>query len=178
MDPRSFLAPILAAGLCATSAIFAAAASAETPTAVAACGTTIATDAYLPHDLVCADGTGLRITAPVTLDLRGHALIGPGRDAASFGGSVGIDVDQTGAAPARVTNGTLIGWDASVRGTPPSSFRFDQPLRADHLRIAQAGIGIQAPLGGILRSDRVSTRDVDTAILAFAATVSVSYSDL
>ncbi|WP_258724838.1 hypothetical protein [Cellulomonas sp. NS3] len=69
------------------------------------CGATLTTDTTLTADLVCAEGDGLRLEGPITLDLGGHTLRGPGT-----GRGVLTDNRTNGV----VTNGTITGWASGV----------------------------------------------------------------
>jgi len=76
-----------------------------------ACGDSVSGTVALTGDLVCTD-VGLVLAPGTVLDLRGHALVGPGRDV----GGVALDVsfaDVQNDPPVTVRNGTVRGW-ASV----------------------------------------------------------------
>ncbi|WP_456788379.1 right-handed parallel beta-helix repeat-containing protein [Cellulomonas sp. P5_C5] len=73
-----------------------------------ACGDTVSGTVRLTQDLVCTD-VGLTLLPGTVLDLRGHALVGPGRDV----GGVALDVsfaDVQNDPPVTVRNGTVRGW--------------------------------------------------------------------
>ncbi|MBB2924438.1 NosD domain-containing protein [Cellulomonas cellasea] len=74
-----------------------------------ACGATLTTDTTLTEDLVCASGDGLRLVGPITLDLGGHTVRGPGGDR-----GVGILFDN--AMNQVVRNGTVEGWGSGFKG--------------------------------------------------------------
>lgn len=130
---------------------------------VTACGTTITTDAYLAHDLVCSSGTGITFKASVTLDLRGHRLIGPGRSSANFAGSNGVYPDPDSTPVSRVTHGRLSGWDKAVGTSDFTSVR-DRELRVDHVVVQSSSTGLTAPFTGSLTADHVIVNDVDLGV--------------
>ncbi|MFS0701626.1 NosD domain-containing protein [Cellulomonas sp. 179-A 4D5 NHS] len=74
-----------------------------------ACGATLTTDTLLTADLVCASGSGLRLVGPITLDLGGHTVRGPGAD-----GGTGILFDN--ATNQVIRNGTVEGWGSGIKG--------------------------------------------------------------
>lgn len=104
-------------GLTRTTAVLGAAcvallgsvtAAAAGPPGALACGDTVSGTVRLTHDLVCTD-VGLALLPGTVLDLRGHALVGPGRDV----GGVALDVsfeDVVNDPPITVRNGTVRGW--------------------------------------------------------------------
>lgn len=86
-------------------------------TAVAAtCGATLTTDAYLTGDLACPAGNGLTLSGPVTLDLGGFRLTGPGKDSAAIGVSVTADSSVT------IRNGLIQGWGVGLGDPDQASF--------------------------------------------------------
>lgn len=95
-------------------------AAAAGPPGAPACGDTVSGTVRLTHDLVCTD-VGLVLLPGTVLDLRGHALVGPGRDV----GGVALDVsfeDVLTDPPITVRNGTVRGWaqvfpETRLRGT-------------------------------------------------------------
>ncbi|MFS0701623.1 right-handed parallel beta-helix repeat-containing protein [Cellulomonas sp. 179-A 4D5 NHS] len=70
-----------------------------------ACGGTITQDTVLAADLVCTEGDGLRLVGPVTLDLDGHTISGPGS---------GTGVTTDSSVHGVVTGGTIRGWERGV----------------------------------------------------------------
>ncbi|GGB92726.1 NosD domain-containing protein [Cellulomonas carbonis] len=68
--------------------------------------------AYLPDDLLCADGQGITFTASGTLDLRGHTLAGPGRDVEAR--AVQFDASTSSVT---VVGGTVRGWWSAFTAT-------------------------------------------------------------
>jgi hypothetical protein len=86
----------------------AATAATAAPPGGPACGDTVSGSVALTRDLVCTD-VGLVLLPGAVLDLRGHALVGPGRDV----GGVALDVsfdDVQNDPPVTVRNGTVRGW--------------------------------------------------------------------
>src|SRR4051812_13715610 len=156
-----------AAPAAASAAPAASAASAVNPLPVTSCGTTISGDAYLPHDLACAGGTGVTVTDSGTLNLRGHRLIGPGRSAAGFGTSVGVELaTPQEAAAVRVRNGTLTGWDTAVQ-------MFDTgPVRADRLVVKHGRVGFDA-IGGAVTIVHSRLVDLGSGVTSLFGAVTV-----
>ena len=76
MRNRTVVVGMLVAALVGGAAALAGPASAAVPVT---CGAVLDTDGYLSADLSCPAGNGIYLELDVTLDLRGHRLIGPGR---------------------------------------------------------------------------------------------------
>ncbi|GIG22287.1 hypothetical protein Cch01nite_30110 [Cellulomonas chitinilytica] len=114
-----------------SAAVLVAAPASATP-ARPACGSTLTVDTVLRSDLVCA-GDGLTLAADVDLDLRGHTL-------RSTAGGVGLSVTSTGTA--KVTNGTLTGWDTAVRTLVDWDGPGPGPLTVDRVTFRDNGMGI------------------------------------
>jgi hypothetical protein len=70
-----------------------------------ACGATITQDTVLTADLVCTEGDGLRLAGPITLDLDGHTIRGPG---------AGTGVVTDSSVHGVVTGGTIRGWERGI----------------------------------------------------------------
>lgn len=94
-------------------------ASAGTPPARVTCNSVIAQDAYLTADLRCRDGGGVTLLEGVTLDLRGHALIGPAAEPHGVDSGYGVTLASTGWSA--VVNGTVDGFSAGVSDDPSSA---------------------------------------------------------
>jgi hypothetical protein len=160
MVRRSFLfISLLTPALCAGLAVAAPAGAASGPVALTKCGTVVSTDAYLVADLTCAAGTGVTVTAGnVTLDLRGHRLVGPGRRGNGFVGSTAIGVTtELTADTVRVTDGAVVGWGTGIDAGGGGS------VQADLVRIAHGSRGLAMSFaGGVV--DRSRIIDVDEGI--------------
>jgi hypothetical protein len=105
-------AVVVAGVLAAVTLVGGGSASAAAPSVT--CGSEVETDTYLTRDLRCPDGKGLYLGVNVTLDLRGHRLIGPGATADVSGS--GIAVTLTPAWPSKVINGTIKDWPVAIGG--------------------------------------------------------------
>jgi hypothetical protein len=159
MRTRTIVAGV-AATLALTGAGMAgsAAAQAAAPQAVT-CGTTLTTDGYLARDLRCAAGQGITLSGDVTLDLRGHRLIGPG---ASEDWTVGAGVTFAGGTQ-QVVNGTIQGWD---RGVGRDDDLTDTTAVVRDVRVLEARIGVDAVQLAITL-DRVTLERHDVGVSGF-----------
>jgi hypothetical protein len=131
--------------------------------AAATCGATLTTDSYLDRDLRCA--TGLTLTDGVTLDLRGHRLIGPGSGRA-------VSVLGEGQS-ITVLNGRITGWATGI-GSAVNSF-YDGVVTVRGVTFSRVDVGIAAYLGRFVISD---SRFVDsgTGVGAFLGHTTITSS--
>lgn len=139
---RSIASVCAALALVLTAAVPATAAQTARPHAVpagvaVACGDVVSTDAYLATDLYCTDGVGITLVESVTLDLNGHRLVGPGREA----GGVAVTYDQ--GKPVTVTNGTITAWWVGVAASEDSA-PSSTPSTLTRLTITESGTGVRA----------------------------------
>jgi hypothetical protein len=123
------------------------------------CGSVLDTDAYLTADLHCPDGTGIYLELDVTLDLRGHRLIGPGADAVGTGNGIGVTIAPVW--PSQVINGTITDWPVAIGGnedkeTVPSAVLQD-------LRLIDNGTAILANQA-LLTVRRITARSNDIVL--------------
>jgi hypothetical protein len=155
---------VVVAGLSAlllSAAGAAGAASAAGSALPVTCGSYLDSDAYLTHDLSCPAGTGIYLELDVTLDLRGHRLIGPGANAAVAG--PGIAVTLSPAWSSRVINGTITGWPVAIGGN--EDFETVETATLDRLKLVNNATAVLANQADLTVS-RTVFRDNTTAIVA------------
>lgn len=125
-----------------------------------ACGDVLTTSVTLTADLVCENGRGLRIAAPLTLDLGGHALVLPDDGGMPRGYAVTIDQVQ---GLVTVRNGSIRGWRYS---TLRLSMHWD-PVRDrttfEDLEVSGSARGIVPSVSTVV-ARRVTFRDNEQAI--------------
>ncbi|MGW6131013.1 hypothetical protein ACWFNE_13385 [Cellulomonas sp. NPDC055163] len=140
------------------------------------CGATLTQDTTLTADLVCAEGDGLRLVGPVTLDLGGHTIRGPG---------TGTGVLFDNAANQVVRGGTVEGWgsglaggndfpDGSVvpsavtalvlRGNGAGITAYSAELDVSRSRFVENGTGLHVALYSDVRVDRSRFARNDLAV--------------
>lgn len=163
---RSIASVCAALALVLTAALPATAAQIARPRAVpagvpVACGDVVSTDAYLAADLHCTDGVGLTLLESVTLDLNGHRLVGPGREA----GGVAVTYDQ--GKPVTVTNGTITGWWVGVAASEDSA-PSSTPSTLTKLTFTESGTAVRAFQAGYAISWSRFARN-DLAVSGFSS---------
>ena len=122
MRVRGIVIAMAAIGLALTGSGPASAASPVT------CGSFLEEDGYLTADLYCPNGNGIDLGLEVTLDLRGHRLIGPGADSTGTANGYGVGVKLAPVWPSRVINGTIQGWPVGVGGNDDWDTHVDAAL--------------------------------------------------
>jgi hypothetical protein len=128
----------------------------------ATCGAMLTTDAYLAADLRCPGGDGLTLADGVTLDLRGHRLVGPGPSA---GTAVAVaDVE----ASATVIGGRIEEWGT---GIGPLGSAYNASVRG--VTIARTGTGMVAHFGVFAISDS-RFADSGTGVSVFYGSTTIS----
>lgn len=144
---RNILLVVVAAGLALAGTGPASAASPQVT-----CGAYLEEDAHLTRDLRCPDGNGISLALDVTLDLRGHRLIGPG--AGSDAGS-GIGVRLSPAWPSQVVNGTIRDWPVGIGGN--EDFETVEYATLRDLKLLGNGTAVLANQA-VLTAERVTVR--------------------
>lgn len=123
---RAFIATILPFLL----AVFAGSALVGGP--ALSCGATVDADVRFSQTLQCSGGSGLTVSAGVTVDLNGHSLIGSA-------GTTGIHI----LTPESVTikNGAIRGWGTGIRADGArNGDRFS--VTVDYVALAGNGLGV------------------------------------
>ena len=131
---------------------------------IATCGATLTEDAYLVRDLSCPAGGGLTLTDGVTLDLRGHRLVGPG-PAAGTGITVAHDASVT------VTGGRVQRWGTGLALNSSSG----STVTVERVAFAGNGSGIEAA-HGIFRVHDSRFADNGTGLSVFQSQVEITRS--
>jgi parallel beta helix pectate lyase-like protein len=130
---------IVVAGVLAATMLGGSGPATAAPPAVS-CGSVLETDAYLTHDLRCPAGNGIFLEIDVTLDLRGHRLIGPG--ATAQGSGSGIAVTLSPAWPSKVINGTIKDWPVAIGGN--EDFETSETATLEDLTLVGNGTAVLA----------------------------------
>jgi parallel beta helix pectate lyase-like protein len=112
----------------------------EAAAAPVTCGSVLEADAYLTQDLRCPAGNGIFLEIDVTLDLRGHRLIGPGATADVPGS--GIAVTLSPAWPSKVINGTIKDWPVAIGGN--EDFETVETATLEDLTLTDNGTAVLA----------------------------------
>jgi len=142
------------------------------------CGATLTQDTTLTSDLVCAEGDGLRLVGPVTLDLAGHTIRGPGTQ-------TGTGVLFDNAANQVVHGGTIEGWGSALaggndfpdgtvvpstlsslvlRGNAAGITAYTAELDVSRTRFVDNGTGLHVALWADVRVDRSTFARNDLAV--------------
>lgn len=163
---RSIASACAAVALVLAAALPAAAAPTARPRTPPAgvpvvCGDVVSTDAYLAKDLHCTDGAGITLLESVTLDLNGHRLVGPGREA----GGVAVTYDQ--GKPVTITHGTLTDWSVGVAASEDSA-PSSTPSTLTQLTFTDSGTAVRAYQAGYAISGSRFARN-DVALSGFSA---------
>ncbi len=108
---KNFVVGLAGAGM--TAAMVLGGAGSARAAVPVTCGAVLETDGYLSADLYCPNGNGIYLDLDVTLDLRGHRLIGPGATA-TVGNGIGVTIAPV--RPSRIVNGTITGWPIAIGG--------------------------------------------------------------
>jgi parallel beta helix pectate lyase-like protein len=118
---------------------FTVAAPAAHAAPVVTCGSYLEENASLTRDLSCPNGVGVYLALDVTLDLRGHKIIGPGATSAT---GPGIGVTVSPVHPSRVINGTITGWPTAIGGN--EDFETVESADLSGLRLVGNGTAVVA----------------------------------
>ena len=158
---------VLVAGMSvAVAALGAGAATAAPPAPPAVtCGSILEQDAYLTQDLRCPEGNGIFLEIDVTLDLRGHRLIGPGATATPTGPGRGIGVHLSPAWPSGVVGGTITGWPIGIGGN--EDFETSETFSLSRLTLSGNGTAVQANQAR-MTADRLTVRGNSVGIDALS----------
>lgn len=138
------------------------------PTGGAACGAVVTSDLTLGRDLVCPDGAGLVVRGDVTIDLAGHAIVGPGATATD---GVAVSVDD--ASEVTVVGGTLTGWPVAVRARDEDR-ELRPTVRLRRVVLKDGARGVQAGWRSTVDVDRSRFEGLRTAVFADNAAMTVT----
>jgi copper-binding protein NosD len=133
------------------------------------CGAVLTASTSLARNLTCASGVGLTLKGNITLDLRGHRLIGPGKSAPAFAASLGIALSESGTP--RVQNGTIQGWGI---GTGPSDDNGGLSAAViSHVTYADDGSGLSGVGSTFTVADSRFLRNADKGITGLSTFATV-----
>jgi hypothetical protein len=136
------------------------------------CGAVLTASVRLTQNLSCKSGVGLTLNGDITLDLRGHRLIGPGKASSEFATSLGVALGESGTP--RIQNGLIQGWGT---GAGPSDDNSGHSAAAvERISFADDGTGLFGNDSTFDLSHTRFARNTDNGISGLATFVTVRYS--